>query len=86
MKNQQIKITVKNGVLNISVGVDLLIFAIQGRIEDFKITNKEGFIKELIEELQSEEEDGTTLLHRAFDKAADNVIENGSENAEENDI
>ena len=79
-----LEIEVKNGQVIISIGVETLCFATQAEIHDFKITNKEGFVKDLINELNAEEEDGTTLVHRMFDKAADNAIENGSENVLEN--
>lgn len=82
--NEQLKIELsKDGKLIISIDTDLLCNAIFGRIEDFRIVNQHEFIKDLIQELESEEEDGTTLVHRMFDKAADSAIENGSENVEE---
>ena len=73
----------KNGNLNISIGIDLLFFAIQQEIQEFKITNSEGCSKDIVAELMHEQEDGTTLIHRMIDKAANFAIENGSNNCEE---
>lgn len=36
-------------------------------------------IKEIVSELNAEEEDGTTLIHKALDQAVRNASDNGSE-------
>lgn len=46
------------------------------------VTNKEEFMKELVCELQSEDETGATIIHRMFDEAANNAIENGASGVE----
>jgi len=81
-RNQQIKIEIKDGRLNISVGIDMLCHSRTLNVEDFRITNNDMFAKDIRNELLSEEEDGTTLLHKAFDEAANLAIDNGSEHVE----
>lgn len=43
----------------------------------WKVTDAAEFAKELMYELNREDEQGTTLIHRMFDKAIVNVIEGG---------
>lgn len=44
-----------------------------------KVTDVDGFVEDVIDELDREEEDGTTLLHIAFDAATAGAFANGSE-------
>lgn len=85
MKKSPLKLQIKDGELIISIGIDTLCFATQSEILDFKIINNIGFAKDILNELESEEEDGTTLVHRMLDSAANNAIENGSEFVEESE-
>jgi hypothetical protein len=48
-----------------------------------KITDKEKFAKDLVQALNDEDEEGTTRIHKCFDKAFQEAIEQGSEWAEE---
>ena len=82
-KDKPLTVEIVDGVLNISLGIDILCFATQSEIYDFKIVDNNGFSNDIINELLSEEEDGTTLVHRMLDEAANNAIENGSEYIEE---
>lgn len=84
-RDSQLNIEIKNGELQISIGIDLLCFAVQTEIQDFKITDNDGFVQDILNELSNEEEDGTTAVHKMLDQAANSAIENGSENAEENE-
>lgn len=43
------------------------------------ITNERAFAEEVVNELNREEEDGTTLVHRALDRAMYMAVENGAE-------
>ena len=70
-KSEHLNVDIKNGKLVITMGTKL------------KITNAEAFANDILQELLAEEDDGTTLVHKMLDKAADNAIENGSENVEE---
>jgi hypothetical protein len=71
----------------ISIGVNTVVNAVQmgpswpvDRYGDpEQILDEEQFIKELIGELLHEEEDGSTDIHAALDKAAIRLIENGSD-------
>ena len=87
MSKEQMKIAVKDGQLSITIGVDLLCFAVETGMEyglgpEFKIVNKNAFIQELVAELKAEAEDGTNLIHKAFDRAALNAVENGATGVE----
>jgi len=74
-----------DGEIRISIGVELLSFAIEhaprwdnGWIADPDNDYKD-FAESIIAALQHEEEDGTTLLHVAFDAAAEHALEQGYE-------
>lgn len=47
--------------------------------EAVKLTNKHKFAKEFVRQLNDEAEDGETILHRAFDEAIVQAIEQGAE-------
>lgn len=79
-KDQGLKINIKDEVLNISIGTDTLIWALNyAPCVGFKITNKSVFLKEFVRYLKSEQEDGSTGLHELFDKTASDMMENGEE-------
>lgn len=81
-RDQQIKTEVANGRLVVSIGVDLLAHAVSvgdDWEEEWKVVDPDAFVAAVGRELESEEEDGTTLLHRAFDSAAMSVVESGDE-------
>jgi hypothetical protein len=74
--------------LVIRIGIPLLAHALQGAPnwdQSFLITDWESFTKDMIRELEDEEEDGTTPVHRMLDAAALGAIEGGSEHVEEID-
>lgn len=48
-----------------------------------RVCDVAAFAKEFVRELNSEAEDGTTLIHIVLDKAAVNAAENGAEGLEE---
>lgn len=86
MKNE-LKTEIKNGVLTISIGLEILAFAIENgpdwddqyiidKGDDGKYTE---FGKSMFYALEKEEEDGTTLVHRLFDGAAEYALEQGFE-------
>lgn len=74
-------------MVHISIGVELLAFAVSHtpELEDIRITNTTTFVDEIINYLMLEEEDGTTELHRTFDAAALAAVENGCEGIEYKD-
>lgn len=83
MKNQQLNVAIEGERLCISIGLDTLCFAAEtGRsygLEGIEITDKSVFVGELVNELKSEDEDGSTLIHRAIDEAVSNALENGAQ-------
>lgn len=44
----------------------------------YKITNVDEFARDLVNELNSESEDGTTRVHTMFDKAIEEAINQGA--------
>ena len=82
MKDKPLTVEIKDGELKISIGIDTLCFAVSEKIADFKITDNEGFAKDILYELENEDEEGTTEIHRLLDQAADDAVENGSYNGE----
>jgi hypothetical protein len=80
------QIEIIDGKFVITAGVELVIFAVTHGIEnnifDLNITDEDLFAKGILSALRATEEDGTNLIHRAFDKAAIDAIENGCEGVE----
>jgi len=86
MKNQPLVVEIKNGRLEMSIGVDCLLFGIEYglemRAEEFEVTDKDKWLREIVDAIQIEEEDGSTVIHKAIDSAALQAIENGAEGIE----
>lgn len=83
-KKYQLKVKRNGDMVNISIGVELLAFAVSNTpdLEEIVITDTEVFVDEIVNYLMAEEEDGTTGLHRAFDAAALAAVENGCDGVE----
>ena len=85
-KNQNLRVEVEGDRLVISIGTDVLCSAVQYGLEfqkeGFKVVNQEGFVQDIVDSLKAESEDGSTFLHLAFDRAAEEAIDTGSENVE----
>ena len=81
MENTNLTVEVKEDVLLISIGTEILCHSCEvGRrygIGDIKITDKNQFILSLVRQLESEDEDGSTLMHEMFDGAVTVMLENG---------
>ena len=81
MKDKQLAFSLEGEQLKINIGLDVLQHACEvGRaygLGDIKITDKAQFLTGLVKELEREDEDGGTLLHRAFDSAVSEMLENG---------
>lgn len=89
------KCFIEDGVLTICIGVELIAHAakLHPDLSEYdagaesasqewvepEITDADQFAAAVLAELKSEEEDGTTLIHRAMDGAIINAIENGAE-------
>jgi len=89
MRNEPLKTEIKDGQLVISIGIDMLCFAVsEGRgygMGEISITNNDVFVGEILRELNDESEGGSTAVHRMLDDAASQAIENGAEGAEYDD-
>lgn len=80
-KDQILKCGVEGDELVIRIGIDTLVFAaglMPGDEPLPTVVNHEQFAHDVVAELNSEEEDGTTPLHVLFDKAMVDTFENGS--------
>lgn len=93
-KDRTLEVTTTDDQLVITIGLDALVNILSSQPfwplcgedqEACKVLDRAQFIKDVVRELQSEEEDGTTVLHRALDRAAIEAIENGSEAVEYDD-
>lgn len=49
----------------------------------WKLTDPDKFAKDLLVSLHSEDEEGTTVIHRMFDEAINEAIEQGADGIEE---
>ncbi|MCK5608211.1 hypothetical protein KAR91_40390 [Candidatus Pacearchaeota archaeon] len=81
--NSQMDIRIIEGQFVITVGVNLAIDATMNCADDclaneFDVVDKDKFASEILSELRAEAEDGTNLIHRAFDKAALKAVESGA--------
>lgn len=80
--NKHLKIKIQDGQLIISIGISTLVYAIQNgdKWNGYgKITDEMGFAKDILSELDYEEEDGTNPVHRMLDDAAIRAAEQGSQ-------
>lgn len=86
----QLDTKVENGRLVISIGVNLLAWAIQLNEqewpEDLHISNPDKFARRMAQYLLFDEEDGSTELHRCFDKTALLMAESGEEEIDEGEV
>lgn len=92
IREQGLSVAIDGDRLVISIGISALCFAatrgpyfdaIYGDTEQEPvITDEDAFAKAIVTELRCEEEDGTTLVHRMFDKAAERAVESGCEGIE----
>lgn len=89
MKGEGLKVELADGKLTISVPVETLCLAatrgpyfddiVVEHDQEVEVTDPQVFAEAIKAELLREEEDGTTLIHRMFDKAAINAVEGGAE-------
>ena len=90
IKLSGLEAVIENGELRISIGVDTLCFAVEtGRgygLGDITITDKQVFIQDILNEINREAEDGSTMVHQMLDKATSDAIENGAQGAEYSEL
>lgn len=88
--DEPLDVQVVGGQLVISIGLDLLLqtivlkhsWPVNEKGEPLKVIDREQFVQDIILELTREYEDGPTLLHRAFDQAAVNMLAKGTSSVE----
>jgi hypothetical protein len=87
-RRQPLRVCVKDGVLSVTIGVETLAWAAEHHDKFYlPLTNKSNlvvwdfgrFAMDIKAELESEVEDGTTMVHLMIDKAVEAVMENGGE-------
>ena len=69
----------------IRIGIPPLMWALQHETvweSQFGITDPEAFSKAIVKALNEDDEEGTTLVHRMFDSAADAAMAQGCEGVE----
>ena len=83
MKDKNLTVEVIDDVLSISIGTEILCHACEvGRrygIGDIEITDIKLFMENFVRQLESEDEDGSTLMHVMFDSAVTEMLENGED-------
>lgn len=91
-RDQHVEVAIDDGRLVVSIGIETLAVAVQympqlgeafdeveGRVIENEVTDADKLAAAIVEALEDEEEDGTTLVHRMIDKAALRAIENGAD-------
>lgn len=83
-RDQALTIAIVDGQLVITIGVDALMTAVRGGDdwddETMTIVDPDAFAAEIAHSLEhNEQEDGTTDIHLAIDRAALDAVESGSE-------
>lgn len=95
-RTQGLRVRVVSSRLVISIGVETLAHAIETSPDDrlsphndetrefehHTVTDPVMFAQEMVRALTAEEEDGTTVVYRLLDDAANNAIDNGAVSVE----
>lgn len=82
---------IENGSIVIRVPIAALpqviegAWALGGIDTRMKITDADAFAKDLMHELNNEDEQGTTRIHKMFDRAMNEAIEQGAQGVEEHE-
>lgn len=85
-EEQPLKVRIENGQLMITAGVNHYAYCVKRGLQDQglwpsdfgKILDNEGFCRDILNEIDKEDETGDTPLLRFFDKCALEALENGS--------
>ena len=86
--NQILRVELKGERIVISIGVETLKVAAENMpnlcdaMAVLRVTDRSVFARSVLDALKHEEEDGTTFVHEAIDKAFDYVVEQGYEGCE----
>ncbi len=81
-KDSPLNVTVFNGQLTISIGVNTLAYALQNGPEPFGATiiDNEAFVREMAIKLNDDGSEGDTALQKLLTDTANLVVESGSPN------
>jgi hypothetical protein len=80
MKDQPLQIGIENEQLVIRIGISALAFGVQSG-DDWSgevIADELQFAKDVVRELEREDEAGSTKFHFLLDELANKAVENGS--------
>jgi len=86
-----LSVSIKNGVFTVAIGVETLAWAFEQSedcqgfddrkakfLQQYRVTDPDGFAKDVKREFEKEEEDGNTELYKFFDQMCMNALEDGS--------
>lgn len=85
------KATIKGGAIVIRVAIKALPVVVEGAWAlgsldtRWKITDAPAFAEDLVRALNDEDEQGTTMIHKMFDAAINEALEQGAEGIEEHE-
>lgn len=82
------KALIEDGYIVIRIQIDALPIIVEGAVslgnlDPMKITDAAAFAKDLVETLNNEDEQGTTLIHEMFDEAIGEAADQGAQGWEE---
>jgi hypothetical protein len=92
-KDAPLMCSIEDGELFIRIGIETLAWSLEHHpdlLNDlceprYKVTGHEEFSRDVLRELEREEEDGTTIVHLLLDRAMNEALEQGSCAIEESD-
>lgn len=61
-------------------------FACEAYDKRYRVTDPEGFAKEIARELNNEDEEGSTPVHKLFDDAINEALNQGAQHADEHPV
>lgn len=61
-------------------------FACAAYDKRYRVTDPEGFAKEIARELNNEDEEGSTPVHKLFDDAINEALNQGAQHADEHPV
>ncbi|MEP9401889.1 hypothetical protein [Sphingomonas sp. VNH70] len=78
-----LSVEIEDGRLVIAIGIDALMTAIDGGPHapedlDYRILTRDGFAADIVQALEAEDDEGTTLVHVMFDSATERALDEGS--------
>lgn len=83
-KDSPLSTRIEDSKLVIEIGISTLAFCLnqvlwnEGAEGEIKVENEEEFAKDILQELDNEDEIGASILTDALDKAIKNAMDNGS--------